>query len=409
MKALHSVRILYVNHTGQVSGAERVLLNMVRGLDKAHYEPVVACPEGQLAQILRAEGIAHLAIPAVQARFSSRLDHFWKAMLSVGRSVLAARRVVFRLQPEIVHANTVRAGIVASLASAGTRTKLIWHVHDTLPRHPISTAIRLLALVSPKTHFVAVSNAVATAFRGRFHLSSRLTTLYNGTDLCRFPPKDENSRRFRQKIGVPQDAFMVCAVGQICARKGQVELVRAFRRIEAAAPSMHLVVAGSLVFEHERGYFEQLQRVASEAKLAGRLHMVGEVDEVPALLRASDLLVLNSLDEPFGLVLVEAMSSATAVLAARTGGVPEIVHDAHDGWLVEPGDEKGLSRKLLYLSENRELLDETAAVALAETCQRFSLERFQVKLQGLYEELLSRRHASPYERSQQVVAEDSAN
>lgn len=195
-------------------------------------------------------------------------------------------------------------------------------------------------------------------------------------------------------MGVPEDAFLVCAVGQICARKGLLELLNAFEQIYSATPGMHLVIAGKVVFVHEEKYFGSLLRAVAEPGLADRVHFTGEVRDVSGLLRAADLMVLNSREEPFGLVLVEAMSSGTAVLATRVGGIPEIVEDSKNGWLIEKSDTPGLARKLFELSQNRGLLKKVAQTALDETCSQFSLEKFHSRLQGFYSELAPKNESA---------------
>ena len=86
--------------------------------------------------------------------------------------------------------------------------------------------------------------------------------------------------------------------------------------------------------------------------IENRVHFTGELCDVSGVLQASDLLVLNSRDEPFGLVLIEAMACGTPVLATRVGGIPEIVTDSENGWLIESGDPAALASTLLELSRN---------------------------------------------------------
>ena len=76
------------------------------------------------------------------------------------------RKQILILAPDLIHANSVRAGIVASIASLGTGKQVIWHVHDTLPRHPVSSAIRVFVLAARRTRVIAVSNAAAERMRG---------------------------------------------------------------------------------------------------------------------------------------------------------------------------------------------------------------------------------------------------
>jgi glycosyltransferase involved in cell wall biosynthesis len=86
-------------------------------------------------------------------------------------------------------------------------------------------------------------------------------------------------------------------------------------------------------------------------------------------------------------VLVEAMSCGTPVLAARVGGIPEIVTDSVSGWLVEKGDTEALASKLLELAKQRDRLASVARVAADTVCPRFSLEQFLARLDAFYADL----------------------
>jgi len=382
-------RVVYVNHTGAVSGAERVLINMVKGLDRSAYEVIAIFPDdGDLGGMLRAEGVRCVPMPPVKARFDWRPGQLWRAFTSLTRAIVSLRQTLSKIDPDIVHANTLRAGIVVSVASIGTGRKVAWHIHDKLPRHPFSMLIRIAALLLRPARIMAVSDSTAKAFCGPFSFQGRVSTIHNGVDLSRFPPKGADKQSLRQPLGVPSGAFLICAVGQICARKGLVELVYAFEQASTQAQHMHLVIAGDVVFEHERGYFNLLRLAASAPQVAGKVHFAGHVPDVSGLLQAADLLVLNSHEEPFGLVLVEAMSSGTPVLATRVGGIPEIVRDQENGWLVEKADTAGLAKKLLELSQSKALLERTARQARSVTCPQFSLERFHSQLHGFYAELM---------------------
>ena len=381
-------RLLYINHTGMVSGAEKVLINILRGLDRARYEPCVLCPaQGELAAAIRAEGAEWFPLPAMNARFARRPDRVLQSMVSLFKTVSAMRKQIGMLNPDLIHANSVRAGIAASLAAIGTGKPVIWHVHDTLPKHTVSAAIRAFAFLNRSIRIIAVSQSTADSFTGTLPFKSRVRTIHNGTDLRRFPQKQPGRSAFRESIAVSDHQFLVCAVGQICRRKGLLELLNAFKQIHTQAPDMHLAIVGKVVFRHEETYLDALRSAAREPGIEHRVHFTGELGDVSPALQAADLLVLNSSDEPFGLVLIEAMASGTPVLATRVGGVPEIVTDQQNGWLIESGDAGALPLRLLELSRNRSALAEVAERALNTTCPKFSLERFQGDLMKFYAEL----------------------
>lgn len=385
MSLLRRTRILYVNHTGLVSGAEKVLINILRGMDRVRYEPFVLCPaRGDLAAAVHAENVEWFPLPAINARFSLRPDRVFQSIAPLFRSVAAMRAQIRVLDPDIVHANSVRAGIAASLAAAGTGKPVIWHVHDTLPHHPFSSVIRAFAFLHRSTRAIGVSQSTARSFCGKLPFADRVRTIYNGTDLCRFPLKQPGASAFRASLGLSGQDFLVCAVGQICARKGLLELVNAFGEIRNEVPQMHIAIVGKVVFPHEGVYLEALRAAVGESGLEDRVHFTGALSDVSPALQAADLLALNSLDEPFGLVLIEAMSSGTPVVATRVGGIPEIVTHEKNGWLIERGDTATLARWLLKLSRDRSALTRVAQKALSETCPRFSLERFQSELMKFY-------------------------
>jgi glycosyltransferase involved in cell wall biosynthesis len=387
MTQFQKTRIAYVNHTGQVSGAERVLLDMLQGLNRAHYEPYVLCPiNGELSRLVAKQDVPCIPTPYLEARFTKHFVRLIRYAMSFSRATVAIRKAIISINPDIIHANTLRAGITATLATIGSRRNVIWHVHDILPQHPLTTGIRLFAYLSKRTQIVAVSYSAARAFCGSLSFKNRVRTIYNGTDLGRFPHKRLGSSQFRRQAGIPNEAFLVCAVGQICARKGLLQLITAFSDIYMQVPEMHIAIVGKVVFSHEEAYRSQLLQTVSELKIGNRVHFTGERHDISAVLQAADLLVLNSFEEPFGLVLIEAMSSGTPVLATCVGGIPEIVRDAENGWLIESGDTEGLASKLLALIRDREMLAESAEVALKYTCPRFSLEWFYNNLERMYVE-----------------------
>jgi glycosyltransferase involved in cell wall biosynthesis len=388
MSAFGKTRILYVNHTGLVSGAEKVLIDILHGLNRDLYEPIVTCPaHGGLATEVVALGVAWLPMPAMEARFARRPGNALRAVAPLFRSVAWLRKLIRTLSPDLIHANSVRAGIVSSLAALGTGTPVVWHVHDTLPRHPVSTAIRACVLLMRGTQVVAISNATAVKFCGSFPLGKKVRTIYNGVELSRFPARQSGRSAFRDRLKISDEDFLICAIGQICERKGLLELVEAVQRISAQAPRMHLAIVGKVVFRHEEKYLDALLGAVTASGIADRLHFAGELRDVSSALQGADLLVLNSRDEPFGLVLIEAMATGTPVLATRVGGIPEIVTDAEDGWLVESGDTAALAMKILDLSQNRGMLWRAAERAQSITCSRFSLDRFQGDIARLYAEL----------------------
>jgi glycosyltransferase involved in cell wall biosynthesis len=398
------LRILFYNHTRKVSGGERVLLTMLQVLDPQRYELMVACPlegDGSLDQLLREAGLDPMAAPPLQAQFTSNPLKLAKYLLSFAATIVSFRTEIRRAAPDLLHANSVRAGIVATLATVFTPAIVLWHVQDDLPAHPLSMAIRTLAWCSRRTHVVAVSKATAAAFAGPLPFGARLHLLYNAIDRSRYPlksrPLDAAACRFRQELELSSGDFLVVAVGMLHRRKGLLELIDSFAHVAANHAEARLAIVGAALFNQDHLYEQRLKAHAESLGLERQVHFTGARRDVPAVLRAADLLVLNASSEPFGLVVLEAMASGTPVLATRVGGIPEIIEDGVSGELVPPPSSTSsypsdfLRDRLEAALSEPQHLQALTQHALRDVLPRFSIEAFSLQLHSLYQALCRQR------------------
>jgi len=414
-------RILFYNHTRQVSGGERVLLAMLAALGGEGVELTVACPTegaGELDSLVRGlaqeRGVRVVSVPVLEARFSGNPVRLVRYLGSVVGAVRDFRRTVRLENPDLLHANSVRAGIVATAATMGmrtlgrTRTPILWHVQDDLPRHPISVLIRCFAWCSGRTQICAVSQATTKAFAGGLPFGRRIHVLHNAIDTERFPaktrPPDGAALAFRAELGLTDADFLVVAVGMINPRKGLLELVEGFENVQwnlanRGRRPAHLAIVGAPIFNDDHLYEAKLHARAKALGLSETVHFLGERADVPAILRGADLLVHNAAVEPFGLVILEAMASGTPVIAAAVGGVPEIIEEGVNGELAPSPrganyrDREELPGKIYFAASNPEAMEPMASMALRETVPRFSVEAFGQGLRGIHAGILEEERA----------------
>ncbi len=370
------LRVLFYNHTGQASGAERVLLDTLAGLDRSRFEPYAACPTiGPLAPLIESLGIPLRAVNDLEARFTSSPRLLLRYLRSILSSIASLRSVIRAAAPDVLHANSVRAGIVATLATLGTRTPILWRIQDDLPNHPISTLVRWTAFLSRRSTLLAVSHATARAFAGPLPFKQRLRVLHNSVNLDRFPRKTSADNAFRRALGVPPTHTLLCAVGMITPRKGLAGLIDAFSLVARRSTEIHLAIVGAPLFHRDDLHRDALLTQVRDLGLQARVHFTGARQDIPEVLRAADLLVLNATAEPFGLVLLEAIASGTPVLATHVGGIPEIVTDHVTGFLVPPNQPEALAGRILELAADPALRARVAAAAHRQLCPRFSHQR----------------------------------
>ena len=397
------MKILFYNHTGQVSGAERVLLMTLTGLDRA-VDSVVLCPaDGRLIKMIDDLGFKAATINSLAARFTWRPDRLIRYFASFASVIRMARAAVVRETPDLVHANSIRAGLVMSAATVRLGIPIVWHAHDLLPRHPLSTAIRLFALASRRNRIIAVSQAVSDRFRGVllrwFPQRVPITRIHNAVDVERFQPISENRHELRRALGIQEGQLLVGAVGQLTPRKGQLQVIQAFSDVAREIPDAVLALVGQPIFNRDAEYAACLVRAAHASNVSDQIRFLGPREDVPALMRAFDLLVVNSRSEPFGLTIVEAMLSGTPVLAAAVDGIPEIVRHGESGWLIYGCDQRSLAQAMLRLLRNDNLREQISRSGRREAINRFSVERYIHDIQSLYRQIIHRRSVGSAERA----------
>ncbi len=388
------MKILFYNHTNQVSGAEQVLLLLLGRLAGGRFETELLCPgDGKLSGHARSLGVNCQTVSSLDARFTWRPDRLFKYLLSFFRSVREVRTRVRQSNPDLVHANSIRAGLVISTATLGLRVPVIWHIHDLLPVHPISTMIRLLVLLRPPARVVAVSNASAHRFRGdllrRFPNRVKVTTVYNAVSesigSVELPPNRILRSELRKELRVRASDPLVGIVGNLTPVKGQLELITAFANVLQKIPNAVLVIIGSTIFNAEEGYRKRLLAETRALGISSRVKFLGQREDVPAIMSALDLLVLNSKSEACPLVVLEGLAAEVPVLSTSVGGVPELISHSQQGWLVPAGDGEKLASAIVALLEEPQLRAELSANGRRHVESNFTLEKFMTQWEGIYD------------------------
>ncbi len=384
------MKIVYYNHTGQVSGAERVLLALMTRLNPGEFERVLVCPaEGPLVEMAAEAGIPVQTVAHLNARFTWRPDRYFGYGKSFYQVIAELRRKLIELKPDLIHANSIRAGLVATAATLGLKMKVVWHLHDLLPRHPLSSAIRMVAALSKRSRMIAVSDAVGRNFCGRWssRLKRKVNVILNAIDLKQFSADGIDREESRAKLSLAKDDFAIGIVGQLTPRKGQLELIVAFEKVLREVPEARLVIVGAALFNRDADYEQLLRNTAPRLGIADRVMLLGARKDVPEIMRALDLLVINSLREPFGLIACEAMACGTPVIATDCDGLPEIINHKKTGWLVPFGDEEKLVDAMSFLAGRSDIRKELAGSARKDVAQRFALGRYMNEIEAFYSEL----------------------
>ena len=380
------LRVLFVNQTAQVSGAEKSLLTLIEGLE-GKVTPLVACPEGELSAELRAIGIEPIPIRGTKGSFRLHPLHTGRGLLEMAESSLQIRRIVKRVTPDLVHANTTRAALLALLACGRSGPPLVAHIRDLAPAGALPDLV--LSLIARRADAI-VANSAFVADRFGDRVARRpVCVVHNPIDLERFDPDRADGRSVREEVDISVGAAVLTVVAHISPVKGQDEAIMVLADLVAAGCDAVLLLVGSVKFASAGGrldnlaFGERLSVLASELGVEDRVRFLGERTDVPNLLAATDILLMPFWREPFGRVAVEAMAMGVPVVASEVGGPAEIIRSDVDGILLPPRAREVWSRRLEQLVRDTELRRRLARSARLRALD-FSVDAHVAQILNLY-------------------------
>ena len=363
--------VVYVIAGLACGGAEMVLLELVRGLDRKRFRPVVVSLKGPdvLSEQFRAAGVD---------------VHHFDMVRAASTPLIIARvaRLARKLHPGILHGVMFYGDIVCRvLRLLEPKVRVVGALHSTYIGPPFYTAT--LRLTDPLVDAVtAVSEVVATEHRtigtaGR----DKLLVIPNGIDESRFrPPSLATLTSLRQKYRV-EGARVILTVGRVEKEKNHALLLRSFAQLDVPDAVLMIVGDGSMR--------SSLERQSEELGIASRVRFLGHVAPVNPLFHLADVFALSSDVEGLPLVILEAMAAGVPMVLTSVGGIPDVVKHEETALLVPPRQDVQLSRaikKMLLLEEGERA--QFSARARAAFRARFSMQRMVDDTQTLYEALL---------------------
>lgn len=366
---MSSPRVLFVCHTGSISGAELVLIDLVKpwmGQSAFLFE------DGPLKQALAANGL-NVTISQWGGGLNDvrRDSSFAKVLPVIGAMFgITAELARFARQHDVVYANSQKAFVLAAIAAKLVRRPLIWHLHDIIsPAHfgKMQRCVQVLLANHCTTRVVVPSKAAADAFiaeGGRKHL---VAIVPNGLDIA---PEMQSPAEIRRELGLPHGP-LVGVFSRLAEWKGQHIVLQALAR----TPGVSCIIAGSALFGEE-AYERRLRQMVSDLGIADRVHFLGQRNDVPRLMRAVDAVIHPSIDpEPFGRTLVEAMLADVPVIATDAGAASDILEGGKAGTLVPPGDADVLAQAIATVMAGSPELRAQIGYAAARARAHYGVEQ----------------------------------
>lgn len=373
---LHTVGGLHVGGVGNL------LLRNLGCLDPARFRSQVCYfrPRHDLLPRFRPMGIEPIHIG---------YRGYWWLPVMVGRLLRLART----LRADLIHANHGIDHLVAGMVGAISGIPVIRTLHHIarperlreddakdLPRRWIKKGTNRWLT----DHFIAVSESVAEAHTRFSNVpADRMTVIYPGMASEDWrAPNAERVLRMRKRLGL-EDAFPVLVnVGRLRPIKRQHHLIGIMRDVVASWPRARLLIVGE---------GDSRARIEGEIRWSGlqsHVQLLGSRDDVREILAVSDIFVMMSDREGFGLSMVEAMLAGLPVVCSRTDAATEIVESGVTGYIAS--DQEAIVRRVLELAADPRLARRIGEAGRASAARRFDLERSVRALEDTYERVLGR-------------------
>ena len=229
-----------------------------------------------------------------------------------------------------------------------------------------------------KNNCLKKTNQTITISRDNYQLlneyyavsDEQLNLVHNGIEIERFLNNQEKA-----KLPIHDNNVVVTCIAELHPRKGHKYLLHAFQKIQLEAPKVQLILVGTGPLERE---------LREKFGDNSNIHFLGWRNDIPQILKASDIFILPSLKEAFGLVLLEAMASGVITIATDNGGTIDIIEHGHSGYLIPPSNIDKIVQTIFTILQNPDQKRDIEKTALKRVQENFTVERMVEKIIKIY-------------------------
>jgi len=366
-----------VMHIAQAAGGvERYIQMLLKYLDKSKIENILVC-----------------SFDYQTDQFSGLVDKIeqfdMKREIGINdfKAAWKIRKIIKKYNPDIVYAHSSKAGAIVRIANIGLKSKCIYNPHGWAFNMRGSKIKQLIYAIIEKImvpfcdRIICISDyEKKSAIDMNICNENKIKVIVNGIDIKKYEEKERGILR-REKIGIPEDAFVIGMVGRISPQKAPDVFIRVAEKIKNVIPNSYFMIVGD--GEHR----DEIQQYAKEYGFEDKLLITGWVDNSMDYVELFDVAMLISRWEGFGLVLPEYMLSEKPIIATKVDAIPNIIKDNENGILVEVDKVEEIFNAVLEICENRALADKFIKNGLKDVYNFFDVERVAMEHQCMFQEM----------------------
>lgn len=356
-------------------GSRISLLELVKGLNKETFFPIVAVPgKGGLEGYLKENMIDVRILPLKPYRKLKYmpLRPYTKYML---------HRIMKDEGIQLVHNNEFWSNPYGVDPAKSLGIPVICHVRGALTSRQIVNY-----KLEKADKIICVSNDVALQFKDDPHLSFKIEVIYNGLNLETFTANATPSA-LRREFNIADDEIVICQIGKLVPRKAQEVTIKAAKIVHEKKKNVRFFIVGK-GWEKEQEYVTHLFELVRQLDLEGVITFTGYRTDIPSWCALMDMLVIPSYSEGFGRVNIEAMAFGKPVIGSDAEGISEVVHNNITGSIFAKGDHVALAEAILRYIADPELRKQDGLRGRKRVEENFTMQHHIRQVEELYLNLL---------------------
>lgn len=385
-------KILYLHASAELYGADYVLLELIRRLDKSKYEPIVLLPFlGSLHTELQTMGVdVRIVDIAVLRKQNYNLrgivKYFFRFLFSTGQlfQIIRGENVA------LVHTNTIAVwgGAVAAKLAGKPH---VWQIMEIIVSPKLLWKVSSLLVGILSNQVATISDAVRDhLISGYVGNTKKVMTVYHGVDSTIYNPSIDPTP-VQKEFELADNVFIVGMVARINPWKGQECFLRSAAKVLQEIPNVRFFVVGD-VFPGNDRYREEMLALIDELAICDSVFVTGFRSDLPQVMSTFDVFVLPStLPEPNATVLLAAMGMGKPVVATATGGTLETVIDGETGILVPPDRPDLMANAVVELLKEPERRQKYGEAGRARQVSVFSISGYASQIQAFYNKILTEK------------------
>lgn len=375
-----SCKILIVTNDMEIGGVQKLLVGFLKHYDRHFLEPTVAlvCGSGPLI-----EEIIKLGIELKQFQCIRRNNLFkWIDPIQILKLAFWIKKEKF----QIVHTHLFLGNLIGRIAAIIARVPVIYSTeHNTYLQKTFLQRKIDYFLSKFNKSIISVSDAVADFTSKQENINRRkFQTILNGIDVENFNINQNKNFKvsIRNELKLSKKTFVIGSVGRLVPQKDFHLLLKAFsifQKNEKTIQSM-LVIVG------DGPEKSNLEKIAIELGIHSLVFFTGFHLNVIPYLMSFDIFITTPIYEGFGLVLLEAMSTNTPIIAAKVGGIPEVILDGETGILVHSREPIDYAKAMsIILHQDKEVTKKMTEAAKNRLNTTFTIQNMVINYQKLYQ------------------------